>query len=136
LQGYAKTADVKQTTDGLSASITKVNGKIDGLQIGGTNLLDDTERERSAKRPTTSATDIFVQILATPPTGTVFTASFEAKATTDKTVIVNNFFDATNKYADGKCLYTVTCQNSTPTRMIDGRAQLSLSTQWKRYWIT
>ena len=136
LRGYAKTADVKQTTDGLSASITKVQGNLSSLQIGGANLLSDTERERSAKRPTTSATDIFVQVLATPPTGTVFTASFEAKATTDKTAIVNNFFDATGKYADGKCLYTVTCQNSTPTRMIDGRAQLNLSTQWKRYWIT
>lgn len=28
LNGYAKTADVKQTTDGLSASITKVKGKL------------------------------------------------------------------------------------------------------------
>lgn len=28
LQGYAKTADVKQTTDGLSASITKVQGNL------------------------------------------------------------------------------------------------------------
>lgn len=131
--GFAKkVADAYGTTESYKA----LNGKIDGLQIGGANLLDDTERERSAKRPTTSATDIFVQVLATPPTGTVFTASFEAKATTDKTAIVNNFFDATGKYADGKCLYTVTCQNSTPTRMIDGRAQLSLSTQWKRYWIT
>ena len=136
LRGYAKTADVKQTTDGLSASITKMQGDLSSLQIGGANLLDDTERERSAKRPNTGATDIFVQGLATPPTGTVFTASFEAKATTDKTAIVNNFFDATGKYADGKCLYTVTCQNSTPTRMIDGRAQLDLSTQWERYWVT
>lgn len=136
LKGYAKTADVKQTTDGLSASITKVQGDLNGLQIGGANLLDDTERERSAKRPTAGATDIFTQGLATPPTGTVFTASFEAKATTDKTAIVNNFFDATGKYADGKCLYTVTCQNSTPTRMIDGRAMLKLSTQWERYWVT
>lgn len=136
LRGYAKTADVKQTTDGLSASITKMQGDLSSLQIGGANLLDDTERERSAKRPNTGATDIFVQGLATPPTGTVFTASFEAKATTDKTAIVNNFFDATGKYADGKCLYTVTCQNSTPTRMVDGRAQLDLSTQWERYWVT
>ncbi len=28
LRGYAKTADVKQTTDGLSASITKVQGNL------------------------------------------------------------------------------------------------------------
>ena len=136
LQGYAKTTDVKQTTDGLSASITKVQGDLNGLQIGGANLLDDTERERSAKRPTTNATDIFVQVLVTPPTGTVFTASFEAKATTDKTTIANHFYDGSGKYADGKCLRTVTCQTSTPTGNSDGYAPLSLSTQWKRYWIT
>lgn len=44
LKGYAKTADVKQTTDGLSASITKVQGNLNSLQIGGTNLLDGTEQ--------------------------------------------------------------------------------------------
>lgn len=131
--GFAKkVADAYGTTEAYKA----LNGKIDGLQIGGTNLLDDSERERSAKRPATGHTDIFMQGLATPPTGTVFTASFEAKATTDKTTIVNHFYDGSGKYADGKCLRTVTCQTSTPTEYTDGYAPLRLSTQWKRYWIT
>lgn len=131
--GFAKkVADAYGTTE----SYKSLSGKIDGLQIGGTNLLDDSERERSAKRPATGHTDIFMQNLATPPTGTVFTASFEAKATTDKTTIVNHFYDGSGKYADGKCLRTVTCQTSTPTGNFDGYAPLSLSTQWKRYWIT
>lgn len=131
--GFAKkVADAYGTTE----SYKSLSGKIDGLQIGGTNLLDDSERERSAKRPATGHTDIFMQTLATPPTGTVFTASFEAKATTDKTTIVNHFYDGSGKYADGKCLRTVTCQTSTPTGNSDGYAPLSLSTQWKRYWIT
>lgn len=131
--GFAKkVADAYGTTE----SYKSLSGKIDGLQIGGTNLLDDSERERSAKRPATGRTDIFMQTLATPPTGTVFTASFEAKATTDKTTIANHFYDGSGKYADGKCLRTVTCQTSTPTGNSDGYAPLSLSTQWKRYWIT
>lgn len=131
--GFAKkVADAYGTTE----SYKSLSGKIDGLQIGGTNLLDDSERERSAKRPATGHTDIFMQTLATPPTGTVFTASFEAKATTDKTTIANHFYDGSGKYADGKCLRTVTCQTSTPTGNSDGYAPLSLSTQWKRYWIT
>ncbi len=131
--GFAKkVADAYGTTE----SYKSLSGKIDGLQIGGTNLLDDSERERSAKRPATGYTDIFMQTLATPPTGTVFTASFEAKATTDKTTIVNHFYDGSGKYDDGKCLRTVTCQTSTPTGNSDGYAPLSLSTQWKRYWIT
>lgn len=131
--GFAKkVADAYGTTEAYKA----LNGKIDGLQIGGTNLLDDSERERSAKRPATGYTDIFMQDLATPPTGTVFTASFEAKATTDKTTIANHFYDGSGKYADGKCLRAVTCQTSTPTEYTDGYAPLRLSTQWKRYWIT
>lgn len=131
--GFAKkVADAYGTTE----SYKSLSGKIDGLQIGGTNLLDDSERERSAKRPATGHTDIFMQTLATPPTGTVFTASFEAKATTDKTTIVNHFYDGSGKYADGKCLRAVTCQTSTPTEYTDGYAPLRLSTQWKRYWIT
>lgn len=48
LKGYAKTADVKQTTDGLSASITKVQGDLSGLQIGGANLLDSSSMESAA----------------------------------------------------------------------------------------
>ena len=47
LKGYAKTADVKQTTDGLSASITKVQGDLNGLQIGGANLLDGSSMENT-----------------------------------------------------------------------------------------
>ena len=46
LKGYAKTADVKQTTDGLSASITKVQGDLSSLQIGGANLLDNSSMEK------------------------------------------------------------------------------------------
>lgn len=46
LRGYAKTADVKQTTDGLSASITKVQGDLSSLQIGGANLLDNSSMEK------------------------------------------------------------------------------------------
>ena len=131
--GFAKkVADAYGTTE----SYKSLSGKIDGLQIGGTNLLDDSERERSAKRPATGHTDIFMQNLATPPTGTVFTASFEARATTDKTTIANHFYDGSGKYADGKCLHAVTCQTSTPTEYSDGYAPLRLSTQWKRYWIT
>ena len=136
LRGYAKTTDLETRAGKIEASLTSVNGKLDGLQIGGANLLDNTERERSAKRPATGHTDIFVQDLATPLTGTVFTASFEARATTDKTIIANHFYDRSDKYADGKCLRTVTCQTSTPTGNSDGYAPLSLSTQWKRYWIT
>ena len=46
LNGYAKTTDVKQTTDGLSANIAKVQGDLSSLQIGGANLLDGSSMEK------------------------------------------------------------------------------------------
>lgn len=46
LKGYAKTTDVKQTTEGLSASITKVQSDLSNLQIGGANLLDNSSMEK------------------------------------------------------------------------------------------
>lgn len=42
LNGYATTAEVKLTADGLKEQYNSVNSKIDGLKIGGRNLLDGT----------------------------------------------------------------------------------------------
>ncbi|MCL8204043.1 gp58-like family protein [Ligilactobacillus agilis] len=42
LNGYATTAEVKLTADGLKEQYNSVNSKIDGLKIGGKNLLNGT----------------------------------------------------------------------------------------------
>ena len=41
LNGYATTAEVKLTADGLKEQYNSVNSKIDGLKIGGVNLIDN-----------------------------------------------------------------------------------------------
>ena len=43
LNGYATTAEVKLTADGLKEQYNSVNSKIDGLKIGGRNLLNNTD---------------------------------------------------------------------------------------------
>lgn len=48
LKGYAKTTDLETRAGKIEASLTSVNGKIDGLQIGGANLLDNSSMESAA----------------------------------------------------------------------------------------
>ena len=48
LSGYAKTTDLEARAGKIEASLTSVNGKLDGLQIGGTNLLDNSAMESTA----------------------------------------------------------------------------------------
>lgn len=43
LNGYATTAEVKLTADGLKEQYTQLNGKIDGIVVGGKNLLDNSD---------------------------------------------------------------------------------------------
>lgn len=49
LNGYATTAEVKLTADGLKERYTQLNGKIDGLG-GGINLLPKTSADYSARQ--------------------------------------------------------------------------------------
>lgn len=137
LRGYAKTADVKQTTDGLSANITKVQGDLRGLQIGGANLLDDSERERTKSQLANAETDVFQQKLVKAPTAsTYFTVSFFAKASVDKTSIYNFLYDVTGKYTDGKCIQRWDTQHNPSGCGMDGATPLTLGTSYKKYYIT
>lgn len=43
LNGYVKTAELTRTADGLHASITAVDGKLNGLSFGGRNLLKQSQ---------------------------------------------------------------------------------------------
>lgn len=43
LNGYVKTAELTRTADGLRASITAVDGRLNGLSFGGRNLLKQSQ---------------------------------------------------------------------------------------------
>ncbi|MCC4456450.1 peptidase [Limosilactobacillus reuteri] len=48
LNGYAKTADVQATANGLQVNINSVNGKLDNLVIGGRNLVRNSGFPKNA----------------------------------------------------------------------------------------
>lgn len=137
LKGYAKTTDLEARAGKIEASLTSVNGKIDGLQIGGANLLDDSERERTKSQLANAETDVFQQKLVKAPTAsTYFTVSFFAKASVDKTSIYNFLYDVTGKYNDGKCMQRWDTQHNPSDCGKDGATSLTLGTSYKKYYIT
>lgn len=137
LQGYAKTTDLEARAGKIEASLTSINGKIDGLQIGGANLLDDSERERTKSQLANAETDVFQQKLVKAPTAsTYFTVSFFAKASVDKTSIYNFLYDVTGKYNDGECMQRWDTQHNPSDCGKDGATSLTLGTSYKKYYIT
>lgn len=137
LKGYAKTTDLEARAGKIEASLTSINGKIDGLQIGGANLLDDSERERTKSQLANVETDVFQQKLVKAPTAsTYFTVSFFAKASVDKTSIYNFLYDVTGKYNDGKCMQRWDTQHNPSDCGKDGATSLTLGTSYKKYYIT
>lgn len=137
LNGYAKTTDLEARAGKIEASLTSVNGKLDGLQIGGANLLDDSERERTKSQLANAETDVFQQKLVKAPTAsTYFTVSFFAKASVDKTSIYNFLYDVTGKYTDGKCIQRWDTQHNPSSCGKDGATPLTLGTSYKKYYIT
>lgn len=137
LNGYAKTTDLEDRAGKIEASLTSVNGKLDGLQIGGTNLLDDSEKERTKSQLANAETDVFQQKLVKAPTAsTYFTVSFFAKASVDKTSICNFLYDVTGKYNDGKCIQRWDTQHNPSGCGKDGATPLTLGTSYKKYYIT
>jgi hypothetical protein len=96
-------AEIKITTDGISQSVTSVNAKIDGLQVGGRNLILDSEhRVREAKK-TGNASDNYnyeTYYLSEPLIANeVYTMSgtviYDYETTSGSTVLVRNEDSAT-----------------------------------------
>lgn len=134
LQGYAKTADVKQTTDGLSASITKVQGKIDGLQIGGANLLDNTAGPWKKAGIGKDYFDTVGWVLNVQPHSTTITLSFDCRASASKDFYC--FFYGNDYNANGRVTSACNSQGWVNTSIKeDGMVPIKPSTVWGRVWI-
>lgn len=136
LNGYAKTADVKQTTDGLSASITKVQGDLSSLQIGGTNLLDDTAGPWKKAGIGKNYTDVKIWTLNAQLQSTTITVSFDCRASTSKSFYC--FFFGNDYAANGKVTSACNSQGWVNNSIgVDGMVPISptTTTTWKRVWI-
>lgn len=134
LKGYAKTADVKQTTDGLSASITKVQGDLNGLQIGGANLLDDTAGPWKKAGIGKDYTDVKIWTLNAQPHSTTITVSFDCRASANKDFYC--FFFGNDYDANGKVTSACNSQGWVNNNIgVDGMVLIKPSTVWGRVWI-
>ena len=134
LNGYAKTADVKQTTDGLSASITKVQGDLNGLQIGGANLLDDTAGPWKKAGIGKNYTDVKIWTLNAQLQSATITVSFDCRASMSKSFYC--FFFGNDYDANGKVTSACNSQGWVNNSIgVDGMVPIKPSTVWGRVWI-
>ena len=131
--GFAKkVADAYGTTESYKA----LNGKIDGLQIGGTNLLDDTAGVFRRICPSSGHVDGPIWTLKVEPQSTTITVSFDARASVAK--FFECYFYGQNYDTVGYTINAYTSQSNGTDKLIsrDGRVQITPTTEWKRYWIT
>lgn len=134
LNGYAKTADVKQTTDGLSASITKVQGDLSSLQIGGANLLDNTAGPWKQAGIGKDYADTVGFVLNKQPQSTTITVSFDCRASASKDFYC--FFYGSDYNANGGVTSACNSQGWVNTSIaMDGMVPITPSTTWERVWI-
>lgn len=154
LNGYATTAEVKLTADSLKEQYNSVNSKVDGLKIGGVNLLNSTKtldkmegnvsgglrmlpsniNKGSYNGFTTSIVNAG-QILPYAEWGVVvepeetYTLSFYAKGER-----VDAFFYGPDNYI-GVASASVS-SGGYAYNTDDGHVNFSLTSEFKRYWVT
>lgn len=131
--GFAKkVADAYGTTESYKA----LSGKIDNLQIGGTNLLDGTAGVFRRVCPSSDHVDGPIWTLKAVPQSTIVTVSFDARASVAK--FFECYFYGQNYDTVGYTIHAYTSQSNGADKMIsrDGRVQITPTTEWKRYWIT
>lgn len=131
--GFAKkVADAYGTTEAYKA----LNGKIDGLQIGGANLLDGTAGVFRRICPSSDHIDGPTWTLKVEPQSTTITVSFDARASVAK--FFECYFYGQNYDTVGYTIHAYTSQSNGADKLIsrDGRVQITPTTEWKRYWIT
>lgn len=129
--GFAKkVADAYGTTESYKA----LNGKIDGLQIGGANLLDGTAGPWKKVGIGKDYTDTKVWVLNAQLQTTTVTLSFDCRANARKDFFC--FFYGSDYNANGGVTSACNSQGWVNTSIgMDGMVPITPSTTWKRVWI-
>ncbi len=147
---YNKTqtdALIKVESDKIASQVTEVNGlksrmstieqtaegltvELENLSVGGRNLIADTSEEEIALGgyPSSSYSEGKTGKTITAPTKNEYVLSFEAKSTVANDKIVCHFFSPnTTTKVESSTGFTGTSA--------DGRAEIILSTAWKKYYV-
>lgn len=129
--GFAKkVADAYGTTEAYKA----LNGKIDGLQIGGANLLDNTAGPWKKVGIGKNYTDTVTFVLNEQLQSTTITVSFDCRASASKDFYC--FFYGNDYNANGRVTSACNSQSWFNTSIKeDGMVPIKPSTVWGRVWI-
>lgn len=129
--GFAKkVADAYGTTEAYKA----LNGKIDGLQIGGANLLDNTAGPWKKAGIGKDYVDTVGWVLNVQLHSTTITLSFDCRASASKDFYC--FFYGNDYNANGRVTSACNSQGWVNTSIKeDGRVSIKPSTVWGRVWI-
>lgn len=129
--GFAKkVADAYGTTEAYKA----LNGKIDGLQIGGANLLDNTAGPWKKVGIGKNYTDTVTFVLNEQLQSTTITVSFDCRANTSKSFYC--FFFGNDYNANGRVTSACNSQGWVNNSIgVDGMVPIKPSTVWGRVWI-
>lgn len=129
--GFAKkVADAYGTTE----SYKSLNGKIDGLQIGGANLLDNTAGPWKKVGIGKNYTDTVTFVLNEQLQSTTITVSFDCRANTSKSFYC--FFFGNDYNANGRVTSACNSQGWVNNSIgVDGMVPIKTSTVWGRVWI-
>ena len=147
-KNYVNQAQLTATATQWNLALTQVSNDLSNLEIGGTNLLLNTKTlgqgiiiggskngeykgltiAKSIKTTSASYSDTVTLRTNGIPTETTYTISFYARANIN-TSIGNHFYNPNTTTS------SLTSQGNKSTSS-DGGAIISITTEWKRYWIT
>ena len=133
IQQYRTASDQDSVTSG---AITQFSSK---LKVGGENLLSGTALLEyptkykgfgvlEATMDASTGSQDFFQAVLSPLNEEEYVLSFDAKSDREGALLVSHFYEPSTTY------YSETSQGVVSSNP-DGRAEIRLSTEWKRYWV-
>ena len=128
---YLWTRTIITYTDDTTSTSYAVGSTLEGVSVGGRNLLPKTHKTAvTYKYPTgTNYLDPWNSATTVPLNGDTYTLSFWAKSTVDGDKIIVHFYNPSN-IISGKSSQGVTISYG------DGRCPFTLSTTLTKYWVT
>ena len=131
---YLWTRTIITYTDDTTSTSYAVGSTLEGVSVGGRNLLPKTHKTAvTYKYPTgTNYCDPWKSVTTVPLNGDTYTLSFWAKSTVDGDKIIVHFYNPSN-IISGKSSQGVTISYDSYG---DGRCPFTLSTTLTKYWVT
>ncbi len=117
-------------TNKVNSAKNELNNKIDGIQVGGRNLLKNSHQEEQIySYPSSNYVDQCNWVTSIPLNGDTYTLSFWAKSTVAGDVIRVHFYSPSN------ITHCVGSQGQVSGNN-DGQCDFTLSTTLTKYWVT